>query len=101
MIKNTLLFSFLVSILSLLIVFIAPVEIAVRETGKINSPYQGEIDRLLEKGNTSITLSESTYLDGLVEQHNQWHKEYRKDYIKNSSADATEAWKKKSNYSAN
>lgn len=100
MMKNSLLFSFLVSILSLIIVFVAPIEISIRDTGKVYSPYREELDALRLKTEKGLHPSAPEWkrFDELLEKNNQWFEEHHKEYLRNTATSAREAWKKKSDY---
>lgn len=97
MIIKSLLFSLLLSTLSVIIVAYAPIEISLRETGEVYSPYRDEIDQLEKNASKGITPSESEYLSSLIEKNNRWFEEEHKEYLKNTSTNAVGAWKTKSN----
>ena len=81
--RNSLLFSFGVSLISIFIVLFSPFDVPVSVEGsKAYSPYNDEINRLLEKGEQGIKPSESARLSELVEKNNQWFAERRENYKK-------------------
>ena len=95
MIVRYLIFSFFVSLLSLLVVLFTPLEIPLREHEIIYSPYHEELEQLSAK--EGFTPKENDYHLNLIEKNNWWFDEQRIEYIKNTASNPTAAWKKKSN----
>ncbi len=106
--RNPFVFSFIVSLISLLLVFVSPFQITEVEKekaakiidGKIYSPYREEVDRLLEEGKNGMTSVQLDEWEAAVDKNNKWFEEYNKDPEKFTELSSSEAWKKKSGYHA-
>ncbi len=100
MIFKGLFFSFLVSILSLVIVTYTPIELTQREPSNIYSPYLDEINVIQKKTEQGLHPSSPEWkrLDELIEKNNQWHEQDHNENFQNTTISLRVSWKKKSNY---
>jgi hypothetical protein len=89
-------FSFVVSVLSLILVLVWPLELLISESDKEHSPYLGEIEQLLEKGEDGLTTAEYEALIELSAKNNLWFEERDNAKVANVSGEALNAWKARS-----
>lgn len=94
MIFRYLLFSTTVTLLSLFVTLIAPLNVPIRDHDITVSPYRVEIDALREK----LPLSPEKYQEllDLTEKNNLYFEERRKYRLTNTAYDAKDGWEKKS-----
>lgn len=97
MILKSLSISFCTSIVSLLVVSLAPLTIHAAPEVEPSSPYRQEITELLEKGNTAgWTNQESERFDELSALHDEWYAQYKEAVERGLKAAEESAWLKKS-----
>jgi hypothetical protein len=74
MVMKKLLFSLFASLISLALVTVAPIEITLRSTGKVFSPYHEELNALHAKTAKGLHPSASEWkeLQELTEKNNRW-----------------------------
>ena len=75
-----------------------PINVTISETGNIYSPYQDEIDKLLEKGNHGLNPIEVEHLNKLIDKNNQWHANHYTGFVNSIPNYPLNIWKKKTNY---
>ncbi len=100
MVRQALLLSFTLSLLSLCIVLYSPLEIEIRDKDRIYSPYREELDLLRSKAESGMKPKEYQYYESLIEKNNRWFEEEKKNHDKWSATSALKAWRKKSDFLA-
>lgn len=94
--RKSLGFAIAASILTTLIVMIAPVNVSHSEP--VSSPYREEIDRLLEEAKRGVPSDKSESLSDLIAKNNKWFEYNRTDPSEISLEDAVITWQRKSTY---
>ena len=94
MIFRYLLFSITVSLLSLLVTLLVPLDVPIRDHGITVSPYTEDIDVL--EGKLPLSPEKYQELLDLTEKNNLYFEERRKEHLANTAYDAKDGWKKKS-----
>lgn len=100
MVMRSLLFSLILSLVSLLFVGAIPIDVPVKDEAKVYSPYREEIDTLLEKGKNEMRPSEFARLNRLIKRNNEWFDKNIPETPEVTASDALDAWKEKSAYLA-
>lgn len=96
MVRQGVFFSFALSLISLMVVLFTPLEITIRESDSIHSPYHEELNVWENRLENGIRPHELKEYESLVEKNNKWFEDERRNYINNSATTPLKAWQKKS-----